>query len=197
MARPSDPAIRSGILAACTQVAMAGHLGDLSLKQLSQSVGVSPRMLIYHFGSADGLIAETLMEVQRVMRRQLQTSLVQDQNRDAREVLRALWDHCASEEMVPFFRSYYYFIGESLGRSECNAAFIEFSIDGLRDWIKTCLAGHQPCLGDADCSVVSAVLRGLLIDRLATGDRRRTTGAFQAFLDGYLASLPAENPASV
>ena len=63
--------------------------------------------------------------------------------------------------------------------------FIEFSIDGLRNWIKTCLAEHQPGLGEADYSIVSGVLRGLLIDFLATGDSERTTNAFQAFLDGF------------
>jgi hypothetical protein len=41
VARPSDPAIRADILAACTRVAMAGSLNDLSL--------------IYPFGSAEAL----------------------------------------------------------------------------------------------------------------------------------------------
>jgi hypothetical protein len=87
--------------------------------------------------------------------------------------------------MLPFFRSYYFFISKSLGSPGRHAAFIEFSIDGLRDWIRTCLAGHRPGLSEADCSIVSAVLRGLLIDVLATGDRQRTTAAYQAFLDGF------------
>jgi AcrR family transcriptional regulator len=185
MARPSDPAIRPGILSACTQVAMAGNLHDLSLRQLAQAVGVSPRMLIYHFGSAEALVSETLMGVQQLMRSKLQSSFVQDQSRDTRKALRALWDHCTSPDMLPFFRSYYYFIRESLGAPGPNAAFIEFSIDGLRDWIRTCLAEHHPSLREADYSLVSAVLRGLLIDVLATGDRQRTTMAFQAFLDGF------------
>jgi hypothetical protein len=87
--------------------------------------------------------------------------------------------------MLPFFRSYYFFISESLGSPGHNADFIEFSIDGMRNWIRTCLADHQPRLGEADYSIVSGVLRGLLIDFLATGDSHRTTTAFQAFLDGF------------
>jgi len=185
MARPSDSAIRPQILAACAQVAMAGHLRELSLNRLSQAVQVSPRMLIYHFGSAEALISETLIGVQRLMRSKLQSSLVRDQSRDARKALRALWDHCTSADMLPFFRSYYFFISESLAEPGLNAAFIEFSIDWLRDWIKTCLADHQPSLSEADYSVVSGVLRGLLIDVLATGDRQRTTTAYQAFLDRF------------
>jgi AcrR family transcriptional regulator len=185
MVRPSDTAIRPGILAACAQVAMAGNLRGLSLKRLSQAVRVSPRMLIYHFGSAEALISETLIGVQRLMRNQLQSSLVQDHRRDSCEALRCIWDHCTSREMLPFFRSYYFFISESLESPGRNAAFIGFSIDGLRDWIKTCLADHQPALSEADFSIVSAVLRGLLIDVLATGDRQRTTAAYQAFLDGF------------
>ena len=56
-------------------------------------------------------------------------------------------------------------------------------------WIKTCLADHQPGLGEADYSIVSGVLRGLLIDFLETGDHHRTTTGFQAFLDGFRFSL--------
>lgn len=188
MARPLDPGIRPAILAACAQVAMAGNLRDLSLKHLSQAVHVSPRMLIYHFGSAEALISETLIRVQQLMRDQLQSRLVQDRSRDARNVLQALWDHCTSAEMLPFFRSYYFFIGETLGRPGHNAEFIEFSIDSLRGWIKACLAGHRPGLSELDCSIVSGVLRGLLIDVLATGDRRRTTAAYRAFLDRFVGS---------
>ena len=185
MARPLDATTRPTILAACTQVAMAGHLRELSLKQLSAAVGVSPRMLLYYFGSAEALISETLMGVQRLMRDKLRSSMVQDRSRDTRKALRALWDHCTSPGMLPFFRSYYFFISESIGYPGHNAAFIEFSIDGLRSWIRSCLADHQPGLSEADFSIVSAVIRGLLIDVLATGDRRRTTAAYQAFLDGF------------
>jgi hypothetical protein len=119
------------------------------------------------------------------MRNQRQSSLVRDQSRDTRKALRALWDHCTSADMLPFFCSYYFFISESLAEPGHNAAFIEISTDGLRDWIKTCLADHQPSLSEADYSVVSGVLRGLLIDVLATGDRERTTRAYQAFLDRF------------
>ncbi|MDR3673043.1 MAG: TetR/AcrR family transcriptional regulator [Holophaga sp.] len=185
MARPSDPALRPGILAACTQVAMAGGLSGLSLNHLSRAVRVSPRMLIYHFGSAEALISETLIGVQRLMRDKLQSRLVRDQNRDARKALRALWDYCTSHEMLPFFRSYYFFISETIGCPRRNAEFIEFSMNGFRDWIRSCLGEHRPPLSEADFSIVSGVLRGLLMDVLATGDRQRTTVAFQSFLDGF------------
>jgi len=142
-------------------------------------------MLIYYFGSAEALISETLIGVQQLMRSKLRSTLVQDQSRDTRKALRALWDHCTSKEMLPFFRSYYFFISEILGSPGHNATFIEFSIDGFRDWIGACLADHEPGLSGADRSLVSAVLRGLLIDVLATGDTRRTTAAYQAFLDGF------------
>jgi AcrR family transcriptional regulator len=121
MARPSDSAIRPGILAACTQVAMAGNLRELSLKRLFQAVRISPRMLIYHFGSAEALISETLIGVQRLMRNQLQSSLVRDQARDARKALRCMWDYCTSMEKLPFFRSYYFFISENMGHPGSNA----------------------------------------------------------------------------
>lgn len=40
---------------------LAEHgIGDTSLRRLAESVGTSHRMLIYHFGSRDGLLAEVV-----------------------------------------------------------------------------------------------------------------------------------------
>ncbi len=48
---------RDALLAACTDHVLAAGLIGLSLRPLAKAVGTSDRMLIYHFGSRDGLVA--------------------------------------------------------------------------------------------------------------------------------------------
>jgi AcrR family transcriptional regulator len=53
---------RDTLLAACTDHVLAEGLIGLSLRPLAKAVGTSDRMLIYHFGNRDGLVAAILDE---------------------------------------------------------------------------------------------------------------------------------------
>ncbi len=53
---------RDALLAACTDHVLAEGLIGLSLRPLAKAVGTSDRMLIYHFGSRDGLVAAIIDE---------------------------------------------------------------------------------------------------------------------------------------
>jgi AcrR family transcriptional regulator len=53
---------RDALLAACTDHILAEGLIGLSLRPLAKAVGTSDRMLIYHFGSRDGLVAAIIDE---------------------------------------------------------------------------------------------------------------------------------------
>src|SRR5215210_316661 len=53
---------RDALLAACTDHVLADGLIGLSLRPLAKAVGTSDRMLIYHFGSRDGLVAAVVDE---------------------------------------------------------------------------------------------------------------------------------------
>jgi AcrR family transcriptional regulator len=53
---------RDALLAACTDHVLSEGLIGLSLRPLAKAVGTSDRMLIYHFGSRDGLVAAVIDE---------------------------------------------------------------------------------------------------------------------------------------
>ena len=53
---------RDALLAACTDHVLAEGLIGLSLRPLAKAVGTSDRMLIYHFGNRDGLVAAVVDE---------------------------------------------------------------------------------------------------------------------------------------
>src|ERR1019366_10222297 len=64
---------RERLLAAAVDQAMQGGIADLSLRELAAALGTSHRMLLYHFGSREGLF----VEVARAVERRQQQVLVQ------------------------------------------------------------------------------------------------------------------------
>src|SRR5262249_6456846 len=70
-AMPASQA-RDRLLAAAVRHAMDSGIADLSLRQLAAAIGTSHRMLLYHFGSREGL----LIAVTRAVEEQHRTALL-------------------------------------------------------------------------------------------------------------------------
>src|SRR5438270_13865853 len=64
MGRRKQPQIRQRLLDACTDYALEHGLPD-RLRPLAAAAGTSNRMLIYHFGTRDGLLREILGQARR------------------------------------------------------------------------------------------------------------------------------------
>lgn len=67
MGRHKQPEIRNRILDACVDYALAHGLPD-RLEPFASASGASARMLIYHFGSRDALLRETLARARQRQR---------------------------------------------------------------------------------------------------------------------------------
>src|SRR5580698_59621 len=67
MGRHRQPQIRQRLLDACTDHALAHGLPD-RLGPLATAAGTSTRMLIYHFGTRDGLLREVLRQARQRQR---------------------------------------------------------------------------------------------------------------------------------
>ena len=58
-AMPTSQA-RERLLAAAVRHALDAGIADLSLRQFAAAIGTSHRMLLYHFGSREGLLVANL-----------------------------------------------------------------------------------------------------------------------------------------
>ncbi len=70
---------------------------------------------------------------------------------------------------------------------EPDGPWASFAADTVRDWLAVFASAQAPArrrsvAGGAERTLLLAVLRGALLDLLATGDRRRTTAAVNAHL---------------
>ncbi|WP_199435182.1 TetR/AcrR family transcriptional regulator [Qaidamihabitans albus] len=156
---------------------------DRSLRGLAAAIGTSHRMLIYHFGSREGLLAEIVDVVER----------------GQRDTLEALADAADVAPRVAVLRFWSLVVGPAL---RYGPLFFELSAHAMQaqphaealranlvgPWLDALTgllerAGHDPASARVHARLGLAVARGLLHDVLVTGDVRAADEAMEAFVD--------------
>jgi AcrR family transcriptional regulator len=166
---------------ALAHVAEAG-VGDASLRALAEGMGTSHRMLIYHFGSKDGLLVAIATEVER---RQLAALADLDVSGPPDEVMRAMWARLADPALAPFERLFFELYARGLQGDPGASPFLAGIVDS---WVEPIVAvrvadGADEAAARAEARLGLAVFRGLLLDLLATGDRAGVDAAVERFVD--------------
>src|SRR5215208_1472206 len=105
MARPSTDT-RERLLAAAVDYAAEHGLADLSLRTLAAGLGTSHRMLIFHFGSKEGLLVEVVREVE-ARQRALLDEFRADPQLDPLGQMQAFWEHLMSPALWPYERLFF------------------------------------------------------------------------------------------
>lgn len=150
---------------------------DMSLRPLAEEIGSSPRVLIYLFGSKEGLI-QALIERARVDELALLDTARSGVGLAAAGEL--IWGWLSAPDHRDLLRLWV----EGYARSliEPDGPWAGYAAGSVEYWLDV-LAGVD---GDAGTAVqrtaVLAVLRGAMLDLLATGDVTRTTAAVHAQL---------------
>jgi AcrR family transcriptional regulator len=176
MGRQRQPQIRQRLLDACTDHALAHGLPD-RLGPLAAAAGTSNRMLIYHFGTRDGLLREVLGQARR---RQVEafTDLIRLQpDEPYATTLARAWSAISGPQGEPYLRMF--------GRLHDTAGeplWPGFRRTATTDWLAPLEEGMRSLGRPELATVVLAVIRGLLRDLDATGDTARTDRAFHDFL---------------
>ncbi|MBO0810432.1 MAG: TetR/AcrR family transcriptional regulator [Microlunatus sp.] len=183
-AKDSTPSARRiELLEACYGYVLERGLTDLSLRPLAAAVGSSPRVLLFLFDSKEGLIREILARARRDELAFLHR--LGDDRPDLITVAERVWEWLADDGHSGLLRLWVEVFGRSL--TEPDGPWAGFARATVDDWL-TMFAASQPArerrtaAAAARRTAVLAVLRGALLDLLATGDRRRTTAAVHSTL---------------
>ena len=145
-------------------------IGDASLRAIATSIGTSHRMLIYHFGSREGLLAEVVRTVEQ-QQRDLLASL-EDQGTIA-EQSAEFWRRVTEAALIYgplFFELSAHAMQDQPHTEALKADLINVWLPPLTD---LCIrAGIPPDQAPAYARLGLAASRGLLFDLLLTGDRK-------------------------
>jgi AcrR family transcriptional regulator len=161
--------------------ALEHGLGDLSLRPLAAAIGSSPRVLLYLFGSKDGLIRALLAKA----RADEMAAIHGEEGEGLAQVAERVWDWLAKPEHRALLAVWV----EGYARSlvDPDGPWAGFARSTVEDWLEV-LKQAQPRArqktraGAAQRTAVLALLRGNMLDLLATNDAARTTEAMRAGL---------------
>lgn len=170
MARTPDQSRRRQLLEKLVDEFAAGGVGDRSLRDVAEAVGTSHRMLLHHFGSRNDLLVAIVEEVER-----RQMIVVADLPTSPAEHFAAMWADVRRPELRQFEGLFF----ECYSRAaNGERPFVRMVPGAVDDWLSLTQGLAEP----AGARLGLAVIRGLLLDLVATGDEAGVDAAAQAFV---------------
>lgn len=188
----TDSARKQELLEAAYLYVLSNGLADMSLRPLARQIGSSPRVLLFLFGSKEELTRALLTRAREEELRYL--AKLRDQHHGLAATGRDVWAWLAD----PSHRGLLALWVEGYARSLLGepGPWASFGRDTVRDWLDLLAerqaAGSGHSVGSAgpgqqaeraqhaardERTLLLAVLRGALLDLLATGDTERVTSA--------------------
>ncbi len=152
---------------------------DRSLRDIASAVGSSHRMLIYHFGSREGLL-EAVVTAELTEARTADEELF---HHEQGEGLRARWERSKSPSEQSFDKLFFELAAHAARRRPETE---RFRAEYVEPWLNMSAqaaeaAGADPTTARALTRLDVAVLIGLGLDRLLTGDETELDAAFDAY----------------
>jgi AcrR family transcriptional regulator len=181
---PPNSARRDELLERAYQYVLAEGITGMSLRPLAAAIGSSPRVLLFLFGSKDELVRALLARARAEELELLDRLSALGGRGDLPTVVEAVWAWLAAPERRALLRLW----AEGYARSlvEPDGPWAGFAAATVRDWLAL-LAAAQPDsvrdtpAGIAERALALAVLRGALLDLLATDDQERATSAIERY----------------
>ncbi|MGW0817662.1 TetR/AcrR family transcriptional regulator [Streptomyces viridiviolaceus] len=177
----ANPSARqTELLEAAYQYALTHGLADMSLRPLAEAIGSSTRVLMFLFGNKDGLLQALLQRARTEELALLDNLRRHEQPLGLAAAAEGVWAWLAADDHRPLLRLW----AEAYARSlvEPDGPWAGFARSTVDDWLNV-LADCQPRAerdteeGAVHRTLTLAVLRGALLDLLATGDESRVTAA--------------------
>jgi len=157
-------------------------VGEISLRAMAAALGTSHRMLIYHFGSREGLLIEVIRTVEEQQRMALAT-ILEDADMPPAEIMRRMWARVADPALWPNERLFFEVYAQALQGSPHALPLLDGIVDA---WVEPLAALVAPDRAKdearAEARLGVAVVRGLLLDLLATGDREAVDAAMERYI---------------
>lgn len=147
MSAPSakSPMSKDSLLPLLAQHVLAHGLGQASLRPLAKAAGTSDRMLIYHFGTKDALIAELLGYIARTYAATLDAALAGERPATRGKVVARILKHARDSATQPFTALWWEIVAGAARGEAGHGAAAQAMMDELLGWLE----GQMPA-GDPD-----------------------------------------------
>jgi len=163
-------------------------ISDLSLRPLATEIGSSPRVLLFLFGSKDELLRRLLTRA-----RQDELEFLADHEpTDIAATVRLVWAWLSDPDHAGLLRLWTEAYARSL--TDPSGPWQGFARATVDDWLSLLASAQPPAVrrtarGRDQRTAALAILRGAMLDLLATGDRARVNRAVVRLRDHCLPAM--------
>ena len=170
------PSRKEELLDATLRYLVRHGVADASLRPIAAATGTSARILMFHFGSKEGLLRSVMQELHE----RLQKSLLQMPQRPGAPPLKSFWDWASSKNTLPYFRLLYELQILAVQNPQHYGAYV---VQSSLDWQKAALRCMSTGQEDVTLATLCiAVFDGLMLELITTGQRPRVNRALDRFL---------------
>jgi AcrR family transcriptional regulator len=154
-------------------------IANLSLRPLAAELDTSPRILMFHFTSKEGLLQAVLAELNARVIASLRAMHAETYTGRA-SLLERFWDWATSKKNLPLLRLLYETQIVALQNpAEYGRYLKEISTDWQAVAFESLAAPHQ---SEAMATLCCALFDGLFLELMATGERAHLTRALKEFI---------------
>jgi AcrR family transcriptional regulator len=175
MARTPDLARRRQLLDALIEEFAAHGIGDRSLREVATAVGTSHRMLLHHFGSREELLLAIVAGVER-----RQMTFLPELPAGPAASFAAMWADVRRPELRHLERLFFECYARAAQGEKPFAGMVPGAVD---DWLTEVEDLAEGPFEPAMVRLGLGVVRGLLLDLVATNDEAGVDAAAQAFIE--------------
>jgi AcrR family transcriptional regulator len=186
MTRPVDLESRAALLERIATYVLKHGLAELSLRPLAHAVDSSPRMLLYHFGSKEEMVAAVLRAIRE---RQLAVfdKLRRSEVQTPAAICKAAWAYMSDPNFGPMLKLFFETYALALRKPDAFPGFFDGAVE---DWLRfladpICTGGVSPEQARASATITLAMFRGFMLDYAATGDHERIGRAIDLWSEIY------------
>ena len=172
---------REQLLQKCLRYFLKHGVANLSLRPLADAVGTSARMLVHHFGSKEGLITAVMEQVRLRLQSLFEPLVGSKSGAEPNEVMLAFWKLTTDREYLPYMRLLF---EVQILAIQNPARYERYLMDTSSSWLSLVQRALPKGKRSAAMATLStAVIDGLMLEYLSTGDLGRTSNAVELFLD--------------
>jgi AcrR family transcriptional regulator len=154
-------------------------VAELSLRPLAQKIGTSARMVVYHFGSKAGLITALMDEVRAGIQKSFAAALMDSRTKPSGNVIHKFWAWMIQPSNVRYLRLLLEVQVLAMQNPARYARYLERTSSSWLEIIEASLPSSRE--NRIVATLYAAVIDGLLLEYLSTGDDQRTTKALDCF----------------
>jgi AcrR family transcriptional regulator len=184
---------REDLLNASIEYILERGVADLSLRPLAAKVGSKARLLIYHFGNKESLVAEAMTVVRDRVQTAFATLVGNGRGHTPSQIMQAFWVWATSRQHERYLRLFFEVHGLALQRPAPYGHYLEGAVTSWVEMMASVLpAKMSRQRRQALAALAVSTVVGLLLDYLSSRNKKRTSDALDLFASSFDVLLSKE-----